>query len=147
MPPPTSYSEQSIAEYIHQELGELPDRLGWSVAAGSYTEIVNSVLLGLDITDLSTWTGSSAIEQLRALACYRGWHQVVKALASKYQFATDFQAFQRQQMQAMALKSLALAERDCQDAGLEVSSWEVLVTSLEDPHDPYAYYPDEFRTR
>lgn len=147
MPPPTSYSEESLAEYIHQELGELPDRLGWSVAASSYTEVVNDILLALGVTDLTTWTGTSAIEQVRALARYRGWTQVVKALASKYQFATDFQTFQRQQMQAMALKSLALAERDCQDAGLEVSTWEVLVTSLVDPHDPYAYYPDEFRTR
>lgn len=152
MPPPTFYTEQSLAEYAHQELGEIARRLAWEVALGSYTEIINEVLLGLEIAEppLSSWTSVDQLQQLRVFTRYQTWKQAVKNLASYYQFGADFQLFHREQMQAMASKSLAFAEAECQSLGLPVSGgtvWEIGVEPLDYPHDPYAYYPLELQSR
>lgn len=148
MPPPPYYTEQSLAEYAHQELGEMARRLDWEVAHGSYTEIVNNVLLGLGISALPSWNSSLQLQQLRVFTVYQSWKQVVKNLASKYQFGADFQSFNRQQMQQMAMASLALAEADCLALGLPTAGgsnpWEVGIEPVDYVHDPYAYHPPSY---
>lgn len=142
MPPLTSYSETAFAEFLHKEIGGVATRLGWSVEAGSYTDIVSSVELVLGITDVADYAN---IRQLLALGKREVWRQVVKDLTDKFRFAADFQTFERQQMQAMALKALSIAESECQEAG--VGGYEIGIERVDYIHDPYTYFPDDVRVR
>lgn len=145
MPPPLAYTESKYQAYLHQELGEVATRLGWSVGVGSYNEIVSEIELALGITDVVSQDTPDLVRKLRAFGRLVAWKQAIKGLAAKFEFTADLQGFKRNQMQDMALKALALAESDCAELG--IGGTTIVVEPLVYIHDPNEYFPDAARVR
>jgi hypothetical protein len=80
MPAPTSYTEAELAAFMHSVLRSVATQLGWS-APGSYTEVVNEVLLAYGVDDIASATN---IQQLRLLARREVWRAVVEETAGDY---------------------------------------------------------------
>lgn len=144
---PASYTEQSLAEYMHATLGAMATRLGWTVDDGDYTEAVNEAVAAYGTDDISGISGRDNLRKLRALARREVWRLVVQSLAAYYEFSTDGQSFKPNQMSEQASKSLAQAEDDCAALGIDNGAYNVTIDSVIYPHDPFSYYPDSVRTR
>ena len=116
MPAPHTYTEHTLARYMHSLLGEAAQILGWSVgedseAAGDYAEAVNETLLSLEVAEISEVPGGD-VKKLRALARREVWRSVVGATASYYDTTTDDMSNKRSQVnvQARAAYTEAAAE-------------------------------------
>lgn len=145
---PASYTETSLAEYMHATLGAMATRLGWTVDDGDYTEAVNEAVAAYGTDDISGITGRDELRKLRALARREVWRLVVQSLAAYYEFSTDGQSFKPNQMSAQAQAALAQAEADCVALGAgDDANYRVEIDSVIYPADPYVYYPDSVRTR
>lgn len=142
MAAPASYTEATLATYMHTTLGAIAGALSWTVAGNSYAEPVNEALLVYGVSDIAAAT---EIQKLRAIARREAWRAVVAGLAAMYNFATDGQSFSRSQMQAQALEALRIAEADAMQ--YDTGAYEVRVDKVERTQDPYQYYPDERRLR
>ena len=145
---PASYTEQSLAEYMHATLGAMATRLGWEVEDGRYDEAVNEAVAAYGSDDVEGITGRDNLRKLRALARREVWRAVVQSVAAYYEFSTDGQSFKPNQMSQQAQAALAQAEADCVALGAgDDANYSVVIDSVIYPDDPYRYYPDEVRTR
>lgn len=79
MAPPSSYTEESFKDFLHDTIGDdkdLAELLGWTVAGGSYDEILNETLLAYGTDDIASVTGASNIRLLRAYGRVELWRSV-----------------------------------------------------------------------
>jgi hypothetical protein len=136
MPAPTSYTEKSLAEFMHAELGRVATVLGYSVGAsdaGAYAETVNETLL---VYGATTIADASEIKKLRALARLEAWKKAVGDLTTMYKFSADGGSFERQQM-------FDQAKAKMESAGMVAmafdSAYSVVVTRVTPVNDPYRY--------
>lgn len=109
MPAPTSYSEQTLAQYMHRQLADVAGDLGWAVAAsdaGSYQDAVDEVALTLGVAIAS----APDIRRLRLLARVEAWRQAMQATVSDTEFDADDRAEKLQQRHSQAKAMVALAE-------------------------------------
>lgn len=136
MPVPTAYTETTLADFMHSQLGQFPAMFEWTSPA-SYQEAINESLLAYGVSGIDKATD---IRKLRALARVEAWKQVTSELASKYKVQADGSTFERQQMHEMARKSLAAAE---QDATIYTTDYSAVVGSIGWTKDPYQYPPEE----
>jgi len=136
MPVPSAYTETTLADFMHSQLGQFPTLFGWTSPA-SYQEAVNETLLAYGVDVIASATD---IRKLRALARVEAWKQVINELASKFKFQADGSTFEQQQMHEMALKNLTAAERD---AMVYTTDYSATVGSIGWTNDPYKYPPDE----
>jgi hypothetical protein len=120
--------------------------LRWTVAGGNYDEAVNDVLLTLNTSDLTTYTSTTQIKQVRAAAEYHYWRHVVAGTAPQHRFSLDQQSFSPEQVHAHAKEQRDEAELRLASLGVSVeSAGTAEFTPLADIHDPYVYLPDERR--
>lgn len=86
MAPPTSYTEESFKEFLHDNLGDSKDLaqiLGWTVAGGDYDEILNETLLAYGASDIAQVSGASNIRLLRAHGRVQLWRTVAGRTAGE----------------------------------------------------------------
>lgn len=134
---PTSYTEETLAQYMHSELGPVADILGYQNPAGDagiYQEAVNESLINLGISDIASVTN---IRKLRAVARLQAWDMALNALSSMYDFSADGSTYNRSQMRAMAQRAVDKAMSDCYSLGL--SGYEVSIEQLRYSNDPYGF--------
>jgi len=145
MPAPTSYSEDDLAAYMLQELGDVGQDLALSATAnatgdlGDFTEPVNDVLLDFGTDDITTISGSADIRGLRALAAVHAWRLARKRAAARYDQADGTQSLKRSQVFGMIDKNLSLAE-DIAAAlgyGSPASQLVIKVGHIHYVQDPY----------
>lgn len=144
MPVSASYTEGTLAAFMVTELSDIGTALGWSTTTDQLFEAVNDALYGYFGTSVQPIANASNMPKLRALARVAAWKAAIKALASRYQFSTDGQSFQRQQMQDMAKNALAEAEREAAAYGLP--EYSATIDKVSRPHDPYTWVPYGDRT-
>ena len=60
MAAPTSYTEETLATFMHTKLGKIASALGYA-AASSYSEEVSDTLLAYGTDDISTISGPANI--------------------------------------------------------------------------------------
>lgn len=138
---PTAYTEDELAAYQHAILGEVATALGWAVEDGSYSEAVTGALVAYGVSDI---VDATDIAKLRACAKREAWALACGSLASRYDFATDQQSFNRSNLHKQALAQLSLAESDLMR--ISPDSYALVIGSFIYPKDPYAYVPDDLRT-
>lgn len=139
---PVAYTEVTLAQFMHSELGVVAGVLKISAPstdAGSYQEPVNEVMLELGVTDLEM---APDIRKVRALARREAWRMAVNGLAVKYDFKEGGDQYDRSQMHDQASKSLERAESDCLNLGIGLESYTVEITSTAPKYDPYSYPKD-----
>lgn len=139
MPVPTSYTEETLAAFMHAKLGDVAGALGYA-AATSYAEEVSDVLLTYDTDDISTISGMGNIKKLRTLAEMYAWRKAVGDLSAKYKFSADGGSYERQQMFENAQRKLATLEAE---AMAYDPAYAVQVTKGRSKHDPYQYTPED----
>lgn len=146
MPAPTSYTEKSLAEYMHLTLGKVAKALDLHFAPdgpGDYAEAVNDTLLAYGAEDIATITGMANIKKLRALAAACAWQYVVNNFAALYDFSADGASYSRSQLFENAQKALQVAQRQ---ALVYDSSYMIRVRKTDHIHDPYTVRDVDERT-
>lgn len=134
---PSVYTEETLAQFMHGELGPVAEVLGYSTPAGDagiYQEAVNEALLSLGVQDISAVTD---MRKLRAVARLEAWNMALNALSTLYDFTADGATYNRSQMRAMAQKAVDQAMSDCYAFGL--GGYEVSIERLRYSNDPYDY--------
>lgn len=145
MSAPTSYTEATLATYMHSVLGDVATTMGWSAGTASYGEAVNETLLAYGVDSISSISGRDGIAKLRALARVEAWRQVISNTAGGYDFSADGASYSRSQMHEQALASMRVAEADAMQYG--GYGYEAIFQNLEHVQDPYAYIEDDDRVR
>jgi len=138
---PTSYTEKTLAEYMHVEVGKLASILGYAVGvsdAGSYQEAVNNAIARCGVTLIADMTD---IPRARATARAEVWKKACNDLAAFYGFSSDGARFDRDQMFAQANVNRDRAEDD-----LYAFECVIEVSRRVPVNDPYRYTPEEDRT-
>jgi len=133
MPVPTSYTETTLADFMHDALGNVAGALGYS-SPTSYSEAVNDTLLAYGTDDISTISGQANIIKLRALSKVFAWRKAVGDLSSRYKFSADGGSYERQQMFENAKATLAMLE---EAALVYDTNYAVITRKVDHIHDPY----------
>lgn len=131
---PTSYTEAELKAFIHSDLGAHAEYLEWTVATGSYDEIVNDALAMYGASSISTITGAANIQKLRTLARLYAMVRVVNQYATKYDFSADGNSVSRSQLHEMAKAELVRIENEAMQY---TSAYAVNVQRVDHPHNPY----------
>lgn len=134
---PASYTEKTLAEYMHVMLGKTAKALGLHFdpgGPGDYAEAVNDALLSYGTEDVATITGIENIKKLRALARVAAWQYVVDNFAALYNFSADGGSYSRGQLFEHAKEALKIAEYN---ARLLDSSYTIRIRKVDHVHDPY----------
>lgn len=148
MPVPTSYTEATLADYMHAVLGPVGVALNY-MPATAYREPITETLLTYGTTDIATIAGAANLRKLRTLARVEVWRMVVGHVSGDFDFTADGATFSREQLHAMATANLKQAMADAEvydeaDAAFD-SSYRVGKDRVTYPQDPYVYLPDENR--
>lgn len=95
MPLPSSYTEDGFKAYLHGRLnrGGVADAFGWTVASGSYDEVVNDVLLAYGVADIAEATD---VAKLRALGNLALWQAAKEAAVLEVDYSADGTSFSRE---------------------------------------------------
>lgn len=147
MPIPASYTEKTLAEYMHTMLGKTAKALDLHFGpndAGDYAEAVNDALLAYGTEDISTISGLPNIKKLRALALVCAWQYVVNNFAALYDFSADGASYNRSQLFANAKKALESAESA---ALLHVANYRARIVAVDHKHNPYRYRTENETSR
>ena len=138
MAAPSSYTEESLAQFMLDVLGEVANVLGIDSTTNFDEEVSDSLLLyGVD--DIADATD---IRKLRACARYSAWRKAYSQFVTKFTFQTDQQRFERSDMGKAARTQLALVESDLVSLG--VVTYPAIETGLfVFPEDPYEVVTDE----
>ena len=134
---PASYTEKTLAEYMHVMLGKVAKALDLHFGpsdAGDYAEAVNDALLAYGAEDIATITGSTNFQKLRALARVAAWRFVVTNFAALFDFSADGASYNRSQLFEHATRALTLAE---EAAAAYVTNYQARIVSVDHIHDPY----------
>jgi len=140
---PASYTEKTLAEFMHTTLGKTAKALAINFGpndAGDYAEAVNDALLAYGTEDIATISGVANIMKLRALARVYAWQHVVNNFATLYDFSADGGQYSRSQMFKQAKESLELAQT--QSLAYD-PTYQVNVVAIDHTQDPYRYRPEE----
>jgi hypothetical protein len=136
MPLPTSYDEAGCAASLHGRLnqGGVADAFGWSIAAGSYKEVINDTLLAYGADDVAEATD---IRKLRALGNLALWQAAKAAAVLQISYTADGTTFNRQAIFQHIEAMLGQARYDAipylDDAAYAVSVYGV---RHNDPYQP-----------
>lgn len=144
---PDSYTDDTFRDYLHAQLnlGGFADDLGWSVADGQYTEILNDALALYGATDVTTISGVSALRALRIAGRLALWEAVAGATAHYRDSRTvDGAQSALSQVHAQAVAQLERARTDAAAvplAGLSLYP-PVTVGRVRYKDDPYFIWDD-----
>lgn len=107
--PPSSYTEAGLAAYMVTALSNVGKLLSWDAATPEITEAVHETLFSYGVSDIASATEP---RKLRAMARVQAWAAACSALAAFYDHKADGGEFDREKLQAHALKMLAEAKDD-----------------------------------
>ncbi len=135
MPLPSSYSEESFKAYLHGRLnrGGVAEAFGWTVAAGSYDEIVNDTLLAYGVTDVADATD---LAKLRALGHLALWEAAKEAAVLEVDYSADGASFSREAIFRHIETMLGQARYDA-TVYLDDDLYTVSIHTVG-RHDPYS---------
>lgn len=131
MAAPATYTEQTLAEYMHSALGAMAGTVGLTVEGGSYAEAVNDTLLTYGVSDIGDATD---IAKLRLLARLHAWRLVVTYTAANYAFSADGGSYSRDQVHAHAVSMVSALETE---AAPHLAEYQAVVQRVDYLHDPY----------
>lgn len=118
---PTSYTEDTLQEYMHDVLGadEVASSMNWTPQQYSYLEAVYESLFVYGASDITTITGLTNIRKLRAIARTEVWRLVANRTAADYEIRIDGAGtYKRDQVHAHAVKMFELARKEAIAAGV-----------------------------
>ncbi|MBK8987379.1 MAG: hypothetical protein IPM39_15100 [Chloroflexi bacterium] len=136
MPLPTSYDEDGFKAYLHGRLnrGGVADAFGWTVASGSYDEIVNDVLLAYGAVGVAE---AADLKKLRVLGNLALWQAAKEAAVLEVDYSADGTTFNREAIFKHIEAMLGQARYDAipyvDDDGYSVDIYGV---SRKDPYSP-----------
>jgi hypothetical protein len=108
MAAPSSYTEESLSEFMAATLKDVAAVLGWDESPLTHLqEAVNETLLALGLSDIAD---AADIKLLRAHSRVQAWTAACAALSAQNDFAADGGDYKLSQMYANALKQLAAAQ-------------------------------------
>jgi hypothetical protein len=142
---PSAYTENELAVYLHATLnqGGFANDLQWSVAGGSYDEIVNDALTFYGASDIATITGITAIRSLRIAARVALWRAVAGATVHFVDMSTpDGSRANLSKIHESAMFQLDIAKSEAAVVGLVGISVNLPITvgRIRYKDDPYQYY-------
>ena len=118
MPIPTSYTEQSLMNYMHEALSGVGDVLGFN-PPHAYDEAFNETMLVYGASDVTAVSGIRNIRTLRAIARVEAWRKVMAATAGDYDFRReDGASYNRSQIHAQAHKNYLQALKEARELGV-----------------------------
>ena len=118
MPIPTSYTEQSLMNYMHEALSGVGDVLGFN-PPHAYDEAFNETMLVYGASDVTAVSGIRNIRKLRAIARVEAWRKVMAATAGDYDFRReDGASYNRSQIHAQAHKNYLQALKEARELGV-----------------------------
>ena len=141
MPIPTSYTEQTLADFMQAELGAVATVLEYTNQ--SYAEKINDTLLTYGASDISEISGAANIMKLRTIARMFAWKKAVGDMSTRYGFSADGGSYQRQQMFEQAKQMLQSLESEMMTYD---PSYAVKMQKSKYKNDPYAYTAEDERT-
>lgn len=145
MPLPTSYTEESLAQFMHTTLGTIATDLELEEPAGelgAYAEAVYEALFNYGASDIATITGTYNVRRLRVLAEVEAWRLVVYLTSGDFDFSADGGSYKRSQINAQARESLKMVEAKAVQLGAN-TDYAVGIDRLDHIHDPYIYRDEE----
>lgn len=114
----TSYTEESLMNYMHDALNGVGDVLGFEPPF-SYSEAFNETMLVYRSNDVTAVSGTLNIRKLRAIARVEAWRMVVSKTAVDYDFRREDGAqYSRSQMNTQARASYAQALKEARELGV-----------------------------
>lgn len=142
MPVPAAFTEVTLADWLHDQLGQAADALGLS--PGGDTDGRGSYRPAVWATVWAYGDGIAAVEQatdlprLLALARREAWRLAAGRATGEYDFRAGDVSETRSQLRRHIEAQLAAAEADAApyDAAAGLS-----VAAVVRPHDPYAFVP------
>lgn len=143
MAAPASYTEKTLAQFMHVSLGKTAKALAINFGpndAGDYAEAVNDALLAYGTDNIASISDIANIQKLRALARVYAWQYVVSNFAALYDFSADGGQYSRSQLFKQAKESLGLAQ---QGALAYDPAYQINVVAIDHTQDPYRYRPEE----
>ncbi len=133
MPLPAAYTDDALAAFVVRELGGVATQLDWVAETPRVAEAVMDAVAAYGVASVALATDTA---KLRALARVAAWAAAASATAGHYDFSTDGQSFNREQVHEHARAQLAEAER--QAAALGVGPAAAVVGRI-DRWEPYSY--------
>jgi hypothetical protein len=134
MAAPTSYTEAELKAYIHASLAGVAEVFGWTVAGGSYDEMVNDALLALGHSDIASVSGVQDVSRLRTVARLMAWRAVVEQSSMNFDFSADGGSYSRSQVNEMARERVSALETET--AGY-LGTFAAHTQPVKYAHDPY----------
>ncbi len=126
---PTSYTEQSLMNYMHEALSGVGDVLGFD-PPHAYAEPVNEALLVYGTDDIATVTGATNIRKLRAIARVEAWRKVMATTSGDYDFRREDGAqYSRSQAYAQAEGMFNQALKEARSLGVTAYQTNVAAPS------------------
>lgn len=133
MPVPTSYTEITFAMYLHGVLGVTAEMVGWSVAGGNYTEVINDTLLAYGVADIAQATD---VSKLRVLGRMWLWQMAKTAVIPEVNYNADGQSYSREAIFQHIDNMLSQARIDALPFFDSSYQMDVYGVSHDDPYAP-----------
>lgn len=99
MPAPTTYTEETLAEYMLATLKQVATDLGWTSTdpnTGNYREPVHTVEVALGVTDIADT--AAPVELIRLQADVAVWQEAVEAYTTAYYIGGLQRSLHREQL-------------------------------------------------
>ena len=140
MAAPTSYTNVTLAGFMHDQLGNVAQVLGFH-NPGSYLEAVNEVMITIGVTDVQLEDEIDLI-RLRTLARREAWRMVVHATGAAYNFSVAGDSYNRAELHRFALEMYTLYTIEALSFD---PTYAMDVVPVDHIHDPYLLVEDELR--
>ena len=137
---PTTYTEETLAQFIIGALSQVGSVLGWTTLA-DVQDVVDETLLayGVDTID-----AAMEVRKMRTLARREAWRAAAAGLAIHFDFSADGGSYSKEQLYTHAQEMFRQTE---QAAYAYDSGYQVGVDRLRYVHDPYRVVDEDERTR
>lgn len=135
----TSYTPQTLASFIQQQLADIATFLGWvntSYPDGDFDEVINSTLLSLDKTQSAELAAITDVQKVRRVAMYHAWKQAQQRSILAIDFTADGLTANRDQIFKHIQEMALTAEAEIAEYGI-ASGYVATVLTIDRARDPY----------
>ncbi|MFW6182848.1 MAG: hypothetical protein ACOC8X_03555 [Chloroflexota bacterium] len=115
---PTGYTEDELAQYMHETLGadDVARQLDWTPEEGHYDEAVFETLMAYGTDDIESITGLQNIRRLRAIARRELWRLVMQRTVHQRDTNTEGGNDAHSQVHRHAREMFKMADKDVEPA-------------------------------